>query len=186
MQQGVLKDFFVAMWRTILLRGIASVVFGGLAIAYPGATLAVVVTIFGIYALFDGVTGLWSVYRNAQGTVSMATMLQALASVAVGLVCLIFPAFSLTYVLMLIGLWNIAAGLFQMAGAFFLRNDVNHAGWLGGSGLIGALLGLLILLKPMFVANSIIWVIAGTAILVGLVLVAFALKLRRAAANRLP
>jgi uncharacterized membrane protein HdeD (DUF308 family) len=59
-----MRTFFTAMWRTILLRGLASLAFGILAIAYPQITLAIVVTIFGIYALADGLLGLWGVYRG--------------------------------------------------------------------------------------------------------------------------
>ena len=41
-----MREFFTAMWRTILLRGLASLAFGILAFVYPGVTLAVVVTLF--------------------------------------------------------------------------------------------------------------------------------------------
>ena len=41
-----MREFFTAMWRTILLRGLASLVFGVLAFVYPGVTLAVVVSMF--------------------------------------------------------------------------------------------------------------------------------------------
>ena len=109
-----MRTFFTAMWRTILLRGLASLAFGILAIAYPKITLAIVVTIFGVYALADGLLGLWGIYRgkSKDGT-SVPALLTALAGIAAGLVCLVFPAFALTYVLLLIGLWNVAAASFS-------------------------------------------------------------------------
>ena len=48
-------------------------------------------------------------------------------------------------------------------------------------GLLGAGLGLLIMFYPADAAIGIIWLIAGTAILLGLLLVLFAWKLRGAA-----
>ena len=94
--------------------------------------------------------------------------------------CLVFPAFALTYVLLLIGLWNVAAGLLQLIGSIVLRHEIQH-GWLMAlGGLLGAGLGLLIMLYPANAAVSIIWLIAGTAILLGLLLVLFAWKLRGA------
>jgi uncharacterized membrane protein HdeD (DUF308 family) len=87
----------------------------------------------------------------------------------------------LTYVLLLIGLWNVAAGLLQLIGSIVLRHEIEH-GWLMAlGGLLGAGLGLLIMLYPADAAVSIIWLIAGTAILLGLLLVLFAWKLRSAA-----
>ena len=177
-----MRTFFTAMWRTILLRGLASLAFGILAIAYPRITLAIVVTIFGIYALADGLLGLWGIYRgkSKDGT-SVPALLTALAGITAGLVCLLFPAFALTYLLLLIGLWNVAAGLLQLIGSIVLRHEIQH-GWLMAlGGLLGAGLGLLIMLYPADAAVSIIWLIAGTAILLGLLLVLFAWKLRGAA-----
>lgn len=176
-----MRRFFTAMWRTILLRGIASLVFGVFAMFYPGITLAVVVTIFGIYALVDGLLGLWGIFNGRAEGSSMTSFLVALAGIAAGLICLVFPAFATTYVVLLIGFWNFAAGVLQLAGAFALRNDIENPMLLGLSGLIGAALGILIVFYPENAAISIIWIIAGTAVLVGLVLIAFGWKLRGAA-----
>ena len=41
-------------WWTLVLRGIAAIVFGLLAWFYPGVTLAVLVLFFGVYVLIDG------------------------------------------------------------------------------------------------------------------------------------
>lgn len=175
-----MRTFFTAMWRTILLRGVASLAFGIFAMFYPQVTLAVVVTLFGIYALVDGLLGLWGVYRGRAEGKSVPALLTALAGVAAGLVCLLFPAFALTYVLLLIGLWNVAAGLLQLIGSIVLRSDIEHAWLMALGGLAGAALGLLIMFYPADAAVGIIWVIAGTAILLGLLLVLFAWKLRGA------
>ena len=176
-----MRTFFTAMWRTILLRGLASLAFGILAVAYPKVTLALVVTIFGIYALVDGLIGLWGLYRGKTEGTPAPALLTSLIGIAAGLLCLLFPDLALTYVLLLIGLWNVAAGLLQMIGAIVLRNEIAH-GWLMAlGGLIAAGLGLLIIFYPADAAVGIIWVIAGTAILLGLLLVLFGWKLRAAA-----
>ena len=176
-----MRTFFIAMWRTIMLRGLASVGFGVLAIAYPRITLAIVVTIFGIYALLDCILGLWGIYRGKRKEgMSVPSLLTALAGIAAGLVCLLFPDFALTYVLLLIGLWNVAAGLLQAIGSLVLRNEIEHGLLMALGGLLGAGLGLLIMLYPADAAVSIIWLIAGTAIALGLLLVLFAWRLRAA------
>ncbi|MCA3561257.1 MAG: DUF308 domain-containing protein [Aestuariivirga sp.] len=176
-----MREFFTAMWRTILLRGLASLAFGIVAFVYPQVTLAVVVTLFGIYALADGLLGLWGAFRGKEEGSSMTGLLTAIAGVVAGLVCLLAPDFATRYVVLLIGLWNIAAGLLQLIGALVLWKDIEQPGYLAVAGVIGAALGGLIMFYPTAAAVSVIWVIAGTAVLVGLVLLAFGWKLRAAA-----
>src|ERR1700733_12141699 len=42
----------------LLIRGLVAVVIGILAMAWPGITIAVIVGIFGLYAVIDGITSL--------------------------------------------------------------------------------------------------------------------------------
>ena len=42
-------------WWVPVLRGIAAIVFGVIAFAYPGLTLAVLVIFFGAWVLVDGI-----------------------------------------------------------------------------------------------------------------------------------
>ena len=53
-------------WWLLALRGLAAIIFGILAFAMPGITLAVLVILFGAYALVDGVNKL---ARVEKGTV---------------------------------------------------------------------------------------------------------------------
>lgn len=176
-----LREFFTGMWQAILLRGVASLVFGLLCFFYPGITLSVIVVIFGLYLLVDGAAGIWSAFRSGPDRARPALLLQSTLSLIVGLGFLFAPQLATTYVIIVIGLWNIAVGLLQLAGAATLRNEIDHAVPLGLSGAFSALLGLLIVFYPAEAAISIIWIIAGTAAFVGLVLIVFAMKLRRAA-----
>lgn len=181
MQKPGIRAFFTGMWQAILLRGVASLVFGLLCFFYPGITLSIVVFIFGLYLLVDGAAGIWSAFRGSPDRARPALLLQSTLGLIIGLGFLFAPQLATTYVIIIIGLWNIAVGLLQLAGAVTLRNEIDHAVPIGLSGVLSAVLGLLIVFYPAGAAVSIIWIIAGTAIFIGLVLIVFALKLRRAA-----
>ncbi len=178
-----MREFFTAMWRTILLRGLASLIFGVLAFVYPGVTLAVVVTLFGVYALVDGLLGLWGAYRGKEEGTSVTSLLTALVSIVAGLVCLLAPDFATRYVVVLVGFWNIAAGLLQLIGALVMWKDIEKPGLLALAGVAGAVLGGIIAFNPSFAAETMIRIIAATAVLVGLVLLVFGWQLRTAAQN---
>ena len=50
-------------WWLVLLRGLAAIVFGLLAWAWPGATLITLTLFWGAYALVDGIAALWSCWH---------------------------------------------------------------------------------------------------------------------------
>ena len=45
---------FAANWRVLALRGLAALLFGLVVLFWPGVILAVLMLLFGIYALVDG------------------------------------------------------------------------------------------------------------------------------------
>jgi uncharacterized membrane protein HdeD (DUF308 family) len=176
-----MKDTIVAIWPAILLRGIASVIFGILAFAYQGVTLAVLVTIFGAYALVDGAFTLWGAFRGDNRARTVPTVLQGVLGILVGVFCFAAPALAVLYVVILIGVWNIAIGLLQVVAALSLRGRIGNTGAMVAGGIMAIALGALILFYPGAAALSVVWVIAATSVIVGAVLIHFALSLRRVA-----
>jgi len=51
-------------WLALVLRGVAAIVFALLALMMPGLTILVLVFLFGIYALIDGVVNLIAAFRT--------------------------------------------------------------------------------------------------------------------------
>jgi len=51
-------------WGWIALRGVAAIVFGILALVYPGSAFSVLVIFFGAYCFVDGIFALIAVFRG--------------------------------------------------------------------------------------------------------------------------
>lgn len=60
-------EYFQKQWGWVALRGVCALVFGALALAFPGLTLAVLVMFWGAYALLDGIAALVAGFRMGEG-----------------------------------------------------------------------------------------------------------------------
>jgi uncharacterized membrane protein HdeD (DUF308 family) len=59
-------------WWLLLLRGIASIVFGVLAFVWPGLTLVALIFLWGAYAIADGGVALWAGISGKGGEIAPA------------------------------------------------------------------------------------------------------------------
>src|SRR5688572_1808681 len=119
-----METIFDRWWATAL-RGAAAIIFGILTLAAPGASLYVLVILFGVYALLDGVLFLVMAARGArQGERWGSLMFAGVAGIAAGIVTLMWPGVSALALLMLIGAWAIVTGVASIAAAVRLRKEI--------------------------------------------------------------
>ena len=91
-------------WWTLVLRGLAAIIFGVLAYVWPDITFTVLVLLFGAYALWDGVFALVSAFRT-QGERRWALVLEGLVGIAAGLVTFFWPGAATLAILTIIAVW---------------------------------------------------------------------------------
>ena len=88
-------------WGWIVLRGVIAALFGVLAIAWPGITLAALVIVWGAYALADGVLALIAAWQvRDQGRPFWALVVVGLLGFAAGVVTFLWPGITALALLM--------------------------------------------------------------------------------------
>ena len=161
-------------WWVVLLRGVLAILFGILAFAWPGLTVVILVTLWGVYALFDGIFG---IVAGVKGKWTSLTVLGILGVLA-GVVALLWPGLTAFSVLWILAVWIIVAGAMQIGGAVRLRKEVQGE-WLWIlSGVLMIGLGILFFLNPGAGILSVTWLIGSLAIVWGVLLVMLSLKLK--------
>ena len=166
-------------WGWIVVRGIAAVIFGVLALVLPGITLAALVLLWGAYALADGILALIAAFRiRDRGKPFWALLVVGILGIAAGILTFIWPGMTAIVLLAFIAAWSLVMGIFQIIAAVRLRKSIENEWLLGLSGLLSIIFGVLMLINPGAGALAVIWVIGAYAILFGVLLIALGLKLR--------
>lgn len=170
-------------WWVFLLRGLVAIAFGVCALAWPGATLVTLVLFYGAFALIDGVFAVISALRGSGSGSRWWLALVGLLGIVAGLVTYFAPGLTALALLMVIGVWALVYGIFEIIGAIRLRKEIDNEWLLLIHGALAALFGIMVLVRPGAGALALIWLIAMFAILSGVLLIAFAFRIKKHAVN---
>src|SRR5437667_3105272 len=86
-------------WWLFLLRGVAAIAFGVLALLWPGATLVVLMAFIAAYALVDGIVALaYALQLRPVFDRWWVLLVQGLISGVFGVLAFIYPGLSLAYI----------------------------------------------------------------------------------------
>ena len=168
-------DLLSKRWWWILVRGIAAILFGIAAFAWPGLTIWALVMLFAAYAIVDGASmivfgrrlGNWFWYALA-GLVSMAA----------GVIAIAWPGITSMALLWVIAAWAILSGIFQIMAGIEIRKAVEGVWVLYVGGALAILFGLMLFFRPGAGALSVVWLIVTFMILFGILQVILSFKLK--------
>lgn len=166
-------------WWVLALRGIAAILFGIGAFVWPGVTLAVLVLLFGAYAVVDGlfaiITGITT--RQEQQRWWMMVLV-GIVGILSGVLSLLWPGMTALVLLYFIAAWSIVTGILQVAAAIRLRKEIEDEWWLILAGIASVIFGILLVSLPGAGALALIWLIGSYALFYGLLLLVLGFRLR--------
>jgi uncharacterized membrane protein HdeD (DUF308 family) len=179
-------DALARYWWVVALRGALAVLFGVLALVWPGITLAALVLLFGGYALVDGVFALGNAFfggARAEGRRPWL-ILEGVVGIIVGILTFVWPGITALALLWVIAAWAIITGVLEIATAIRLRRELRGEWMLIASGVLSVIFGLILAVRPGPGAVALVWVIGIYAIIFGVSLLFLAFRLRRGAPGR--
>ena len=166
-------------WRALLIRGIAAVIFGILAFAWPGATLFVICILFGAYAFVDGVFAIVAAVRAAQAHERWwPFVIEGIVGLAIAAVT--FYDISITFLALYftVAVWAFVTGIIEIAAGIQLRKSIANEFLLILAGLASIVFGIFMFWHPIAATIAIVWIIATYAIVFGIIMIALAFRLR--------
>jgi uncharacterized membrane protein HdeD (DUF308 family) len=166
-------------WWLLLLRGIAAVVFGILAFAWPGLTLLTLIFLYGAYALADGVIAIIAAITGNAPAGRWWLAIAGVLGIAVGAFTFMLPGMTALILLFTMAGWAVAIGVLQIIGAIRLRKEIDNEWLLILSGAVSVLFGLAVMLHPGAGALALVWVIGMYAIIAGVLYIGLAFRLKK-------
>jgi uncharacterized membrane protein HdeD (DUF308 family) len=181
-EQGMLKQM-TQNWWAVLLRGAVAILFGALALVWPGPTLEILILFFGAYVLLDGIFAIIAALTHRTGHDRWwVLLLEGLVGIGAGIITFLLPTAATLALIYLISIWAIVTGVLEIIAAIGLRKEIQGEWLLGISGIVSLILGVLLLIFPAAGEVTIIWLIGVYAILFGAMLLGLGLRLRKLAA----
>ncbi|HEY8201180.1 MAG TPA: HdeD family acid-resistance protein [Actinomycetota bacterium] len=173
-----MRERLAENWWLLTIRGVAGILFGILALVWPGITLFTLVLFYGAYAFVDGVFALGVAVRNRGRPRVGVLALQGLLGIAIGIVTLVWPQITAIALLALIAAWAFLTGFAEIAAAIRLRKEIEGEWVLLLSGIASVVFGIILVARPRIGALAVITVIAIYAIIGGALMLWVSFKAR--------
>jgi uncharacterized membrane protein HdeD (DUF308 family) len=179
MEDKTMLEKFTHNWWMFAVRGVAAVIFGILALIWPGQALQALVLLFGAYVFVDGIFAVIAGIA-ARGTFDRwwAVLLEGVAGILIGVLTFFWPSITALVLLYFIAAWALITGIFEIVAAIQFRRVITGEWMLILGGLLSIIFGVLLFVFPGAGAVSLAWMIGIYAILFGISEIIFAFRLR--------
>jgi uncharacterized membrane protein HdeD (DUF308 family) len=168
-------------WWVLGLRGALAILFGILILVLPPAvSITSIVTLFGAYAIVDGIFTIMHGFRErATNRGWWAQLLEGFVGIIAGIAAFAYPGVTALVMLYIVAGWAVITGVLEIVAAIRLREEIQGEFWLGLSGLLSVVFGvLLVLMNPINGILTLLWLVAVYAIAFGVMMVLLAFRVR--------
>lgn len=164
-------------WWLFLIRGLAGLIFGILALVYPGSALVALTLIFGAYAFVDGIFALAAAFTGVAGSRWWALLLEGILGLVVAFYVWTQPVYSTAALVYAVAIWAVITGIIEIVAGFQLRDVINNEWVYILAGVVSIIFGILVFRDVDAGAVAIAWTIGIYAILFGIMQLVLAFRL---------
>ena len=157
-------------WWELVLRGLIIMIFGIIAILWPGISLWALILVFGVFVLVEGLFQMVAAFSVKKENHNWSLMfISGLFSFIIGILAIAWPGVTAVVLLWLIGAWAIVVGITQIVySGQAKQEDGTRRGLMVIGGLIAIIFGFMAFLWPDATAISLIIIIGFFAIFFGI------------------
>ncbi len=170
---------FTKNWWTFLLRGIAAIIFGALALVSPGSVLLALVYLFGAFAILDGVcVAIAGLTLSSYAKQGWLLLLQGVIGILIGIATFFNPTITWQVLLYFIAAWALVTGTLELITGIRMRKVIEDEWSMIFGGILSVLLGLVLAIFPGAGSISLVWSLGVIVIIDGVRNIIFSIRLK--------
>jgi uncharacterized membrane protein HdeD (DUF308 family) len=170
-------------WGALLFGGIVSVLFGIIALIWPGKTLLVIIAFFGVFILAESVVTIAiTIAHRKEYERWWLGLIGGGLGLIIGGITVFRPITATVFLLYLIAAWALITGVLVIIAAVRLRKTIQNEWFLILGGVIAVVFSIFVFARPLATAVVMMWIISAFVLVFGGLLIFLAFRLRRTAA----
>jgi uncharacterized membrane protein HdeD (DUF308 family) len=185
MLQNVGAQVVLQNWWMLALRGGLAIIFGLIALFFPGIALLAFIAVFAAYAIIDGIVAVVVAIRE-RGSLSRWgwVLVEGILSIFAGIFALFYPRETALILLYIVAAWAILTGIMEIVSAVTLREYLSQEWALIIAGVLSIVFGIILFARPGVGLLSILWLVGVYSIIFGVLFIVRAFQLRSWASSR--
>lgn len=157
--------------RMLLFRGIIAILLGILILVWPKIALAILVYIFGAFAIIGGIIAVATALRYTHEEGWALLLVEGILGIVAGVVAFAWPGITVFFFVFLIAAWAFVTGILELVSAFMVPLGAGRGWLLGLTGIVSIIFGVLIAIRPIAGLFAIVWLIGIYAIVFGILFI---------------
>ncbi len=185
MLQNVGAQVALQNWWMLALRGVLAIIFGLIALFFPGIALLAFIAVFAAYAIIDGIVAVVVAIRE-RGSLNRWgwVLVEGILSILAGIFALFYPRETALILLYIVAAWAILTGIMEIVSAVTLREYLSREWALIIAGVLSIVFGIILFVRPGIGILSILWLVGVYSIIFGVLFIVRAFQLRSWASSR--
>ena len=162
-----------------LLQGFLAIMFGLVALVWPGITLFAFILLFGAFAVVSGMVHVLSSLANRHEPSWWLLLITGLVGISAGVLALVWPGLTGLVLLLLIGAYALFVGATALLRSVSFRTHGGERWTALFRGIVAIVFGIVAIAWPGATAISLAWLIGIYALLLGASEIVFSFVVRR-------
>jgi uncharacterized membrane protein HdeD (DUF308 family) len=133
---------------SLIVRGVLAIIVGIIAVVWPGVTILALVLLFAVYAFMDAVFEGARAFGSQRVWPVLGHLVLALIDLAAGLVAVVWPAPTALVLTLVVGIWAIVTGVFDITAAFLRGENAGMRAMFVVTGLLSLTFGAIVVDRP--------------------------------------
>jgi uncharacterized membrane protein HdeD (DUF308 family) len=169
------------IWKMTIFQGVAFIIFGIVALFWPGATMAWLIALIGVFILALGIIGsIWNIITISDIDLGWMELIFNIFAISIGIFLLSNPAITANVLIVLIGIVLVTHGVIDLIRATFSHSDdvceIRSFHIIGG--ILSILTGIVVFNYPVASGLTFMMIIGIYALVKGTLAITLSIRTR--------